>query len=193
MKLKVTILVGIILIYTFVLQIVLGLKVDKKSTNILPQPIILKVQKRDKSSFLYILRNGNAKKSQGIDKQKQEIVNVDPRIFSSYTDEKKNQINLKLKSNSKITLKNQHGKMVQDTNYLKLLSVIADTLHHDIYKIRLFKIKKQYYVFVEFNAGLIDGGTLYYFNTKTKQLKQVIEIEKGEIMRLELLQDGILK
>lgn len=187
MKLKVSVLVGIILIYTLILQIVLGSKVDKKSTNILPQPIILKVQKRDKSSFLYISRNGNAKKSQGIDKQKQEIVNVDSRIFSSYTDEKKNQINLKLKSDSKITLKNQYGKIVQDTNYLKLLSAMADTLHHDIYKIRLFKIKKQYYAFIEFNAGLIDGGTLYYFNAKTKQLKQVIEIDKGEIVRLELL------
>lgn len=133
---------------------------------------------KDKVSFAKIYNNGKVSTTTFKDKKFRKAVVVDPNIFIDHVNKKNNSvyntINVKL-------LKESKG-LKSTPVYIDIIKYVAKHSNHSIVILNLFDIEGEYYVFLKYNAGLSDEGTLYKYNDN--KLTKVCTLNSGQIIGL---------
>lgn len=76
---------------------------------------------------------------------------------------------------------NKDHQISSDPTLVKMISSLAKRSKHLIGILNLFKLGNEYYVFIKYNAGLADDGTLYKYD---KKLTKVCTLDSGKIVGL---------
>lgn len=165
-----------VLIVVLLLGTLLLLKhVDNSASAILDAKITADDDSR--TSFATIYDNGKVEKSRSSqNKQFVKPIEVDPQVFVEHTDKKNN---IYLTVNEKALRKNK--QVSSDENWVKLTKLIAKRSKHAIAMLSLFKLGDDYYVFLKYNAGLSDEGSLYQYKSS---LTKVATLDSGKISGL---------
>ncbi|WP_416209738.1 hypothetical protein [Lactobacillus sp. PV037] len=117
------------------------------------------------TSFVNIYNNGEVKAASFKNKKFEKAVSVDPDIFVDHTN-KDNSIS----NTINIKMLNKNKELNSDSKYIEIINYIARYSNHMIFVLNIFKVNNQYYVFLKYNAGVSDDGTLYKFNSRLTKI-----------------------
>lgn len=135
------------------------------------------------STYYAIKANGKMTKCPAF-KAHNQIVEVNPEVFTSY--EKNNTTYLKIRA--KYRSKKLFEPHLTDPNYRKLLDQVVKQVHYDVYRLQFYKVNPQsYYAYFQINAGTSDAGDLYHFIPGKQKLAKVCELDNWEIVSIKEL------
>ena len=78
-------------------------------------------------------------------------------------------------------LLNKNKAVSSDPTWIRLIKNLAKRSKHLIAILSLFKLDHEYYIFIKYNAGLSDEGTLYKYDGK---FKKVCTLDSNKIIAL---------
>ena len=103
-------------------------------------------------------------------------IEVDPQVFEDHTSTNNSTY---LTVNKKLLNKNK--AVSSDPTWIRLIKNLAKRSKHLIAILSLFKLDHEYYIFIKYNAGLSDEGTLYKYDGK---FKKVCTLDSNKIIAL---------
>lgn len=103
-------------------------------------------------------------------------IEVDPQVFEDHTSTNNSTY---LTVNKKLLNKNK--AISSDPTWIRLIKNLAKRSKHLIAILSLFKLDHEYYIFIKYNAGLSDEGTLYKYDGK---FKKVCTLDSNKIIAL---------
>lgn len=129
--------------------------------------------------YVNIYSNGDTKKIQKVSFKKQdETVIVDADVY-------RDPRSLESRFKKNYTLENQNHKKVTDKNFYKIVNKIVPESQYDIANLNIFKLdNREYYVYLSYNVGLSDDGTIYKYNPSNGKLNEICTVESIEIIKL---------
>lgn len=172
----------VVAILTIIVVYIACFKTKTNNLHTITQIQTTSIDSKSKKLTTYdVLSNGKIKRASKFPKiNHSERVEVDPTAFDTYI--KNRTIHLRV---VKIpSFKNQKRQKVADANYKKMLYLIAENVHSDIYKLTLFKTDKSYYAFFQVNQWILDVGTLYKYNSSSKRLIKICDLENKNIVNI---------
>lgn len=103
-------------------------------------------------------------------------IEVDPQVFEDHTSTNNSTY---LTVNKKLLNKNK--AVSSDPTWIRLIKNLAKRSKYLIAILSLFKLDHEYYIFIKYNAGLSDEGTLYKYDGK---FKKVCTLDSNKIIAL---------
>ena len=103
-------------------------------------------------------------------------IEVDPQVFEDHTSTNNSTY---LTVNKKLLNKNK--AVSSDPTWIRLIKKLARRSKHLIAVLSLFKLDHEYYIFIKYNAGLSDEGTLYKYDGK---FRKVCTLDSNKIIAL---------
>ncbi|WP_260319539.1 hypothetical protein [Lactobacillus helveticus] len=170
------------LITIFILVVVVlitGVLIFKNVNN--TSKIILDAKVADDNyesiAFVNIYDNGKIVKCSSL-KNRNFVrpIEVDPQVFEDHTSTNNSTY---LTVNKKLLNKNK--AVSSDPTWIRLIKNLAKRSKYLIAILSLFKLDHEYYIFIKYNAGLSDEGTLYKYDGK---FKKVCTLDSNQIIAL---------
>ena len=103
-------------------------------------------------------------------------IEVDPQVFEDHTSTNNSTY---LTVNKKLLNKNK--AISSDPTWIRLIKNLAKRSKYLIAILSLFKLDHEYYIFIKYNAGLSDEGTLYKYDGK---FRKVCTLDSNKIIAL---------
>lgn len=110
------------------------------------------------------------------------VINVND-CYDSYIDN--NKVLNKLTIDSCVLISDNEER-IEISNELQVVIESISKLEHDMLDVRLFKIKEEYYVVVEFNVNIWSPYSLYYFDKDKEKLKEIYTFDGEDIVGIKI-------
>lgn len=175
---RIIIILAIILLLVIALMIYIGVNYD--FTNSLY--VMTKDEVNDAIHYYDINDRGKCREREKFEPDEMEEFTVKD-CYDSYISDNKVLNKLTLDT---CTIEDQTGNTVEMTEeFRKIVKNVAE-LEHDIFKNKILKIKKAYYVVVELNVNLWSPYCLYYYDRENDELKLLYTFDGEDIIGIKL-------
>ena len=90
--------------------------------------------------------------------------------------------------NTEYILKDENNKICELTDVTRdIYEEVVETFEHDCFKVEIFQIDDEYFVYAELNVNLWSPCCLYYYNQTTKKLIELYTFDDEGINGIHII------